>query len=156
MRKTLGVVVLAAALVAWAGCAPTLTGANIAGNYAITGVNTDGSTYDTLQARIEAREDGSAVIEYFQEGYRLAVGVGLVTGRVLSVITQTYDGGLFVASYYIVGEGGFTGVWKIPGQLGIGTEEWRVIPELTGLKTPENTPETDHEHESEAQPGIRL
>ena len=156
MSKALGVVVLAVALVVSAGCASKLTGANIAGSYAIAGVNSDGSTYDALQARIEAREDGSVVIEYFQEGYRIAVGVGLVTGRALSVITQTYDGGLFVASYYIVGEGGFTGVWKIPGQLGIGTEVWRAIPELTGLKTPENTPEPTHEHESAAQPGLRL
>ena len=152
MRKTFVALVLAVALVASTSCTRGLTGSNIVGTYAITGTNSDGSTYNNLQARIGTRDDGSVAIEYFQDGFRLAVGVGLVTGRVLSVITQTYDGGLFLASYHTIGEGGFAGQWKIPGQLGIGTEEWRAIPGLTGLKTPE----TEQEHESEDQPGIRL
>ena len=155
MKRTLVAIVLAVVLAT--GCSTSESPVDIVGVYAITGTNSDGSTYDNLQARIETREDGSVVVEYFQEGYRIAVGVGLVTGRMLSVITQTYDGGLFLASYHIIGEGGFAGQWKIPGQLGIGTEEWRVIPELTGLKTPENAPEPEHEHGGEAvQPGIRL
>lgn len=137
IRRAILVAVLAITVIA---SAPTQAAGTIpVGAYAVQGTNPDASKYE-LQVRITETPDHKAWLEYFVGGELGAVGIGVRTENVLSVIFQNSLGVTGLASYKVTKDK-LDGVWAIPGVEGSGTEKFSKIPALTPPTHPSTVPE---------------
>lgn len=114
MTHLYSVVVLSALLVS----IPASVQLTIAGHYGCEGINPDGSTYKG-QVEIVAQGDLWSLRWDFGNGASGA-GIGLLDAEgILSVIFQTSEGAIGLASYRVEREGSSTvrlvGRWTVPG-----------------------------------------
>ena len=124
----------------------------LVGTYTVQGTNpSDGSTY-ALEVRITALADRVS-LEYSQEGFLVAVGIGVRTGDVLSVIFQTFDGTVGLSAFAVDGDT-LVGRWVVPSIEGSGNEILTRAP--AGQVPVESAPKPRQEPPQEAQPGQRL
>jgi hypothetical protein len=94
--------------------------ASLEGNYALSGFNQDGTPYG-LSVRITAGADELYFLEYIEQGQLMAVGFGIRTNDVLSVVFQTATGVIGMASFEVK-NGILAGKWMVPTVPGFGSE----------------------------------
>jgi hypothetical protein len=105
----------------------------LAGAYTVTGANEDGSSY-TGRAQV-TDTDGILRIEMSDEQGVASIAIGLREGNVVSVIFQTREGAVGVASYRLE-NGRWIGRWTLPGSDVVLTETLtKVDPRLHGAET---------------------
>ena len=134
MRKVIAIIALVVSVAIIAPSHASDLG-TIPGTYVVTGVVPDGTKY-TLEARILAEDKQTARIDYYIEGDLVAVGIGIRTGNVLSVIFQTSNGAIGLSSYKVE-KNTLTGTWVLPGFKGHGIE---VFTRSAGLRIPAKPP----------------
>lgn len=109
--------ILAVIAVALLVTAPAHAQQTIAGRYAVEGSNPDGSTY---KGQVEIAAQGDVWNLQWTFGQGGSIGVGLLDGggTILSVIFQTSEGTIGLASYRVERNGPsvrLIGRWTVPG-----------------------------------------
>jgi hypothetical protein len=86
-------------------------GQELAGVYACSGKNPDGSSYDTIVQIVN--QDGVFLLEWFDESEVIAVGLGIRSGDVLAV--SYYSALPGVVAYRIEDGNRLVGEWTVAG-----------------------------------------
>jgi hypothetical protein len=117
--------IIAAALLAAAGLAPSLALAGPEGTYAMTGTNPgDHSPYEGV---IEVKKTGETYAVTWRFGADETKGIGTLTKGSDKTLAVSYDAGEShgIALYELQGDGSWSGVWSSMGGETLGTEIWR-------------------------------
>lgn len=116
--------------------------APLAGTYRLEGKNPDGKAYTGL---VSIQASGRVWQLRWESADAEAVGYGLLRDKILSVVFQTSDGAIGVASYTLTGGLGkrrLTGQWFYPPTDFIGTETLIETKDIPASAPPPRRPPT--------------
>lgn len=117
--------IVAAALFAALGLAPSLAFAGPEGTYDMTGTNPgDNSPYKGV---VEVRKTGETYAVTWRFGTDETQGIGTLTHGSDRTFAVSYDAGQShgIALYELQGDGSWSGIWSSMGGDKLGTETWR-------------------------------
>lgn len=129
--------IIAAALLAAAGLAPSLALAGPEGTYAMTGTNPgDHSPYEGV---IEVKKTGETYAVTWRFGADETQGIGTLAKGSDKTFAVSYSAGEGhgIALYELQGDGSWSGVWSNISGEALGTEIWR--PQNGGATTASGT-----------------